>query len=72
VGGREKFWGKEEVEKTLIISGRENVFFVHPQNGLNGLILNWGIAGCWFTPAVDRAYIILEFTCTISLSLELI
>ncbi len=24
---------------------------VHPQNGLNGLILNWCIGGCWFTPA---------------------
>jgi hypothetical protein len=49
VGGREKFWGKKEIEKTLIISGRENVFFVHPQNGLNNLIFNWCIGGCWFT-----------------------
>jgi hypothetical protein len=24
---------------------------VHPQNGLNGLILTWCIGGCWFTPA---------------------
>ncbi len=52
VGGREKFWGKKEIEKTLIISGRENVFFVHPQNGLNNLILNWCIGGCWFTLAI--------------------
>jgi hypothetical protein len=29
-------------------SGREDV---HPQNGLNGLILNWCIGGYWFTPA---------------------
>jgi hypothetical protein len=28
VGGREKFWGKKEVKKTLIMSGRENVFFL--------------------------------------------
>jgi hypothetical protein len=27
------------------------VFLVHPQNGLNGLILNWCTSGCWFTPA---------------------
>jgi hypothetical protein len=40
VGGREIFWGRKVVEKTIIISGRENVFLVHPQNGLNGLILN--------------------------------
>jgi hypothetical protein len=30
--------------------GREDVFLVHPQNGFNGLILNWCIGGCWFTP----------------------
>ncbi len=29
-------------------TGREDV---HPQNGLNGFILNWCIGGCWFTPA---------------------
>jgi hypothetical protein len=29
----------------------EGVFLVHPQNGLNGLILNWCIGGWWFTPA---------------------
>jgi hypothetical protein len=31
--------------------GREDEIFVHPQNGFNGLILNWCIGGCWFTPA---------------------
>jgi len=32
---------------------QEDVFLVHPQNGLNGLILNWCIGGCCFTPAVE-------------------
>jgi hypothetical protein len=27
------------------------VFLVYPQNGLNGLILNWCTSVCWFTPA---------------------
>jgi len=30
-------------------AGEEDVFLVHPQNGLNFLILNWCITGCWFT-----------------------
>ncbi len=30
---------------------QEDVFLVHPQNGLNGLILNWCIGACCFTPA---------------------
>jgi hypothetical protein len=29
-------------------AGEEDVFLVHPQNGL---ILNWCTGGCWFTPA---------------------
>jgi len=37
VGGAEKRWKKKNT------SGREDV---HPQNGLNGLILNWCIGGC--------------------------
>jgi hypothetical protein len=32
--------------------GEEDVLLVHPQNGLKGLILNWCIGGCWFTPAI--------------------
>jgi hypothetical protein len=28
-------------------AGKEDV---HPQNEFNGLILNWCIGGCWFTP----------------------
>jgi hypothetical protein len=43
-----EFRGREEVKKKTL-TGREDV---HPQNGLNGLILNWCIGGCWFTPAV--------------------
>ncbi len=31
----------------------EDVFLVHHQNSLNGLILNWCIDGCWFTPALN-------------------
>jgi hypothetical protein len=27
---------------------------VHPQNGLNSLILSWCIGGCWFTPAIHN------------------
>jgi len=54
VGGREKIWGREEVEKTNNF-GQGGCVFVHPQNGFNGLILglilNWCIGGCWFTPA---------------------
>jgi hypothetical protein len=29
---------------------------VHPQNGLHGLILNWCIGGCCFTPAKSLGY----------------
>jgi hypothetical protein len=29
------------------------VFSAHPQNGLNGLILNSCTGGCWFTPAIE-------------------
>jgi hypothetical protein len=32
-------------------AGEEDVFLVHAQNGLKGLILNWCTHGCWFTPA---------------------
>jgi hypothetical protein len=48
VVGRE-FRGREEVKKKTPTS-REDV---HPQNGLNGLIVYWCIGGCWFIPAVD-------------------
>jgi len=29
-------------------AGEEDEFLVHPQNGLNSLILNWCVGGCWF------------------------
>ncbi len=34
----------------------------YPQNGLNRLILNWCIGGCWFTPTVEFGYIALKTT----------
>jgi hypothetical protein len=37
--------------KKKIHAGKEDGIFVHLQNGFNGLILNWCIGGCWFTPA---------------------
>jgi len=33
---------------------QEDVFLVHPQKGLNGLILNWCIGGFCFTPAMQN------------------
>ncbi len=33
-------------------AGEEDVFLIHPPNGLNGLILNWCIGGCWFIPVM--------------------
>ncbi len=48
VGRREKLWGGEKVEKTKNLrQGR--MFLVHPQNNLNGLILNRCTSGYWFT-----------------------
>jgi len=39
---------EKRAEKT---QGRgSDVFWVHPQNNLNSLILNWCTGGCWFTP----------------------
>jgi len=32
--------GQRRGGKKLIISGREDVFLVHPENGFNSLILN--------------------------------
>jgi hypothetical protein len=48
VGGREvgkNFGAKKRLNKP-IISSMEDVFLVHPENGFNGLILNWCIGGC--------------------------
>jgi hypothetical protein len=44
LGGRRgevgNFFGAEKRLKKLIISGKEDVFLVHLENGFNGLILN--------------------------------
>ncbi len=50
VGRRGRFWGQRRGLKNPW-AGEEDEFLVHPQNGLNGLILTWCIGGCWFTPA---------------------
>jgi hypothetical protein len=55
VGRRGKLWGRglkkpwagEEENK----NAQAGCVWVHPQNGLNNLILNWCTGGCWFTPA---------------------
>jgi hypothetical protein len=52
VGRRGENFGVEKRWKKNNYAGREDGIFVHPENGLNGLIRNWCIGGCWFTPAV--------------------
>jgi hypothetical protein len=52
VGRRGENFGAEKRWKKKIHAGREDGIFVHPQNGFNGLILNWCIGGCWLTPAL--------------------
>ncbi len=51
VGRRGENFGVEKRWKKKIHAGREDGIFVHLQNGFIGLILNWCIGGCWFTPA---------------------
>jgi hypothetical protein len=51
VGRRGENFGVEKRWKKYIYAGREDGIFVHPENGLNGLIRNWCIGGCWFIPA---------------------
>jgi hypothetical protein len=53
VGRRGENFGVEKRWKKNKNAGREDGIFVHPENGLNGLIHNWCIGGCWFTPAVQ-------------------
>ncbi len=60
--GRE-FWGREDPGKKNRC-GRGDV---HPRNGFNGLILNWCIGGCWFTPALTKD---LKYIRVFSLSYE--
>jgi len=42
-----KPWAGEEEKNNSLL----RCVWVHPQNGLNSLILNWCTGGCWFTPA---------------------
>jgi hypothetical protein len=51
VGRRGENFGVEKRWKKYIYAGREDGIFVHSENGLNRLIRNWCIGGCWFTPA---------------------
>jgi len=51
VGRRGENFGVEKRWKKYTYVGREDGIFVHLKNGLNGLIRNWCIGGCWFTPA---------------------
>jgi hypothetical protein len=44
--------GQRRGEKKTNNFRQGDVFLVHPENGFNGLILNWCIGGCWFTPTV--------------------
>jgi hypothetical protein len=55
VGRRGENFGVEKRWKKYIYVGREDGIFVHPENGLNGLIRNWCIGGCCFTLAQDEA-----------------
>ncbi len=50
VGRRGEDFGVEKRWKKFIYASREDGIFVHPENGLNGLIRNWCISGYWFTP----------------------
>jgi hypothetical protein len=52
VGRRGENFGAEKRWKKKIHASREDGIFVHLQNDFNGLILNWCIGGCWFTPAL--------------------
>jgi len=45
--GPKKSWAGEEKNKNALLG----CVWVHPQNSLNSLILNWCTGGCWFTPA---------------------
>jgi hypothetical protein len=46
VGRRGENFGVEKRWKKKKNPGREDGIFVHPKNGLNGLIRNWCIGGC--------------------------
>jgi len=46
IGRRGENFGVEKRWKKIKNPGREDGIFVHPENGLNGLIRNWCIGGC--------------------------
>jgi hypothetical protein len=54
VGRRGGNFGAEKRWKKKLHEDKEDGIFVHPQNNFNGLILNWCIGGCWFTPTPSR------------------
>jgi len=43
-----KPWAGEEKNENALLG----CVWVHPQNSLNGLILNWCTSGYWFTPTM--------------------
>jgi hypothetical protein len=45
VGRRGENFGVEKRWKNIYICGQEDGIFIHPENGLNGLIRNWCIGG---------------------------
>jgi hypothetical protein len=47
----------------------EDVFLVHPQKGLNGLIRNWCTGDYWFTPASNEGN--LHYNSTMAELLEI-
>ncbi len=51
VGRRWENFGGEKRWKKKKHAGKEDGIFVHSRNGFNGLIRNWCIGACWFTPA---------------------
>jgi hypothetical protein len=60
IRGLKKPWAGEEENKNAW-AGRAGCVWVHPQNSLNGLILNWCTGGCWFTPAQDSNFLMENF-----------
>jgi hypothetical protein len=60
VGRRGENFGVEKRWKKYIYVGREDGIFIHPENGLNGLIRNWCIGRCWFTPAMSCSVYIVK------------
>jgi hypothetical protein len=62
VGRRGEIFGVKKKWKKYIYAGREDGIFVHPENGLDELIRNWCIGGCWFTPAGGEHRLIIIFS----------